>query len=66
VDWEYPGVDYRGGKPEDKANFVSLLNDLRQAIGPNKELSIAVSAVQSVIDVGYDIAGICRLVHDDL
>lgn len=63
IDWEYPGVDYRGGRPQDKANFVTFLRELRQAFnnqGRGWEISIAVSAVQSVLDVGYDCAGICQ------
>jgi len=28
IDWEYPGADDRGGKPEDFDNFVSLLKEM--------------------------------------
>lgn len=31
LDWEYPGYEGRGGRPEDKANFVLLLQELRAA-----------------------------------
>lgn len=30
IDWEYPGAEDRGGKIEDTANYVSLLQVLRQ------------------------------------
>ncbi|KAI0103704.1 glycoside hydrolase superfamily [Nemania sp. FL0031] len=31
IDWGYPVADDRGGRPEDKANFVLLLKDMRAA-----------------------------------
>lgn len=31
MDWEYPTADDRGGKPEDKANFVLLSRDIYNA-----------------------------------
>lgn len=31
MDWEYPIADDRGGKPEDKANFVLLSRDIYNA-----------------------------------
>ncbi|KAK1990158.1 glycoside hydrolase [Colletotrichum falcatum] len=31
LDWEYPTADDRGGKPEDKANFVLLPKDIKKA-----------------------------------
>ncbi|KAK3325107.1 glycoside hydrolase superfamily [Apodospora peruviana] len=33
LDWEYPGADDRGGRKEDRANFVALLRDMRAAWG---------------------------------
>jgi len=32
LDWEYPAVTDRGGKPEDFDNFLTLLNEFRNAI----------------------------------
>ncbi|KAH8682064.1 hypothetical protein BX600DRAFT_429956 [Xylariales sp. PMI_506] len=31
IDWEYPGAPDRGGSPNDTANYVSLLSDIRLA-----------------------------------
>ncbi|KAH0437120.1 glycosyl hydrolase family 18 [Colletotrichum camelliae] len=31
MDWEYPTADDRGGKPDDKANFVLLSKDIKEA-----------------------------------
>ncbi len=66
IDWEYPGVDYLGGRPVDKTNFVLLLSELRTAIekevvpaGKSKLLlTIAVGVGPSTIASAYDIANI--------
>jgi len=66
LDWEYPGVASQGGRPQDKANFVSLLREFRDAIEaedvpPGKEkllLSIAVGVADSTVQVAYDIPNI--------
>ena len=48
IDWEYPGADDRGGKPEDFDNFVSLLQETYAAFkgisdrSQSYELSITV------------------------
>lgn len=33
LDWEYPVADDRGGKPEDKDNYVRLVADMKAAFG---------------------------------
>ena len=46
VDWEYPGSNVAGisSSPDDPANFVLLLKDIRQAIGSERLLTIATGA----------------------
>lgn len=58
MDWEYPAN--RGGKPEDKQNFVALLKDLREAFGTRLLLTAAVSAGKGTIDTAYDIPQVSR------
>ncbi|KAK8736740.1 hypothetical protein OTU49_004625, partial [Cherax quadricarinatus] len=54
MDWEYP--TQRGGNPEDKENFVSLLSDLKTALhAEGMILTAAVSAGKLTIDPAYDI-----------
>ncbi|KAK4307518.1 hypothetical protein Pmani_020667, partial [Petrolisthes manimaculis] len=58
-DWEYPAA--RGGIPEDKENFVTLMTELRQAFdahNPRLMLTSAVPAGKPTIDEGYDIDGL--------
>ncbi|XP_062549571.1 probable chitinase 2 [Armigeres subalbatus] len=60
VDWEYPTM--RGGVPEDRTNFVLLLQALRDKFKRrNKILSIAISGSPSVIQAAYDMAPICEV-----
>ena len=33
IDWEYPVADDRGGSPDDYENYVTFLQNLRQALG---------------------------------
>lgn len=33
LDWEYPVADDRGGRPEDKENYVLLVKDIKAAFG---------------------------------
>ena len=59
IDWEYPTSDMAGisASPDDTENFTLLLRDLREALGPDKFLTIATSATARYIDynaiVGY-------------
>ncbi|KAK8736742.1 hypothetical protein OTU49_004627 [Cherax quadricarinatus] len=54
MDWEYP--TQRGGKPEDKVNFISLLSELKTALhAEGMILTAAVSAGKLTIDPAYDI-----------
>ena len=39
LDWEYPASDVRGGRPEDTANLVSLVKEMRAAFGTKYGLS---------------------------
>jgi len=59
-DWEYP-ANRDGAAPEDKQNFVLLLNELRAAFQPHGYLlTAAVSAGASTIDTAYDIPAVSR------
>ncbi|KAK1913093.1 hypothetical protein P3342_005029 [Pyrenophora teres f. teres] len=47
LDWEYPGADDRGGRPEDFDNYVYLLQTIKrhlQEADPSYVLSIAIPA----------------------
>ncbi|KAG0725120.1 Acidic mammalian chitinase [Chionoecetes opilio] len=56
VDWEYPSN--RGGVPEDKENFITLMRELREEFdkfSPPLLLTSAVAAGKSTIDTAYDV-----------
>lgn len=54
LDWEFPGK--RGGIPEDKENFVLLVQELREALYPHKFiLTAALGAGKDTMEVGYDL-----------
>jgi chitinase len=61
MDWEYPGVDWSGGRAIDKANFVTFLRELRTAVG-SKEITMAVSVVEANVNNGYDVPALCSIV----
>jgi len=51
IDWEHPVIGgLQPGQPRDAQNFLLLMSDLRRAIGPNKVLTVAVSASQRGIE----------------
>nr|XP_037268022.1 chitinase-3-like protein 1 isoform X2 [Rhipicephalus microplus] len=58
LDWEYPAA--RGGVPQDKQNFVLLIQELRRVLGPGRLLTAAVSAGESIVDGAYDVPAITR------
>ncbi|XP_065348578.1 chitinase-3-like protein 1 [Cloeon dipterum] len=54
VDWEYP--TQKGGIPADKANYVSLIQELRAKFGPaGLLLSAAVSSSAYITSKAYDV-----------
>ena len=72
LDWEYPGNNQgeiwnviqnmhdiwgkRGGAPEDKANFIALIQDLHAVFSKHKLLlTAAIGAAQGTIDAAYDV-----------
>lgn len=59
VDWEYPAS--RGGIPQDKANFVSLLKELKSQLTPwNLIISVAVGVMEDVVLGAYDVQEIAK------
>uniref|UniRef100_A0A1Y1NCR6 chitinase n=1 Tax=Photinus pyralis TaxID=7054 RepID=A0A1Y1NCR6_PHOPY len=58
IDWEYPAQ--RGGVPQDKANFVTLVREFRQALGNGRLLSIAAGATPSQIATSYNVSALIR------
>jgi len=59
IDWEYPNYD--GNRPEDKQNFVYLLQDLRTGISPQYLLTTAIGAGAWRTNLSYDIPSIFHL-----
>ncbi|KAJ8108265.1 hypothetical protein ONZ43_g6481 [Nemania bipapillata] len=43
IDWEYPVAPERGGHPDDKQNFVKLVQEMRAAFGTNYGLSMTLA-----------------------
>lgn len=52
IDWEYPtsSVAKISSSPDDTRNFTLLMRDIRAAIGPHKELTLATIASAQYID----------------
>lgn len=61
IDWEYPAADDRGGVPADKANFVSLLKDMRTAFGTSYGLSVTLPTSYWYLQ-HFDLEGMAKLV----
>ncbi|XP_055627799.1 probable chitinase 2 [Toxorhynchites rutilus septentrionalis] len=60
VDWEYPTM--RGGLPDDKNNFILLLEALRTKFQRRKKLlSIAISGSTSIMEAAYNLTAICNI-----
>lgn len=52
IDWEYPGSDAAdiSAAPEDVENFSKLMNGIREAIGPDKLVTLATGATAEYYD----------------
>ncbi|KAK2580185.1 hypothetical protein KPH14_012451 [Odynerus spinipes] len=62
VDWEYP--NQRGGKPEDKQNYIAFLKELREKFEPHGYLlSAAVGAAESSASQSYNIREMSKYLH---
>ncbi|XP_004933352.3 probable chitinase 2 [Bombyx mori] len=65
LDWEYPSK--RGGKPDDKANYVSLVKELKEAFEPKSLiLTAALGAGKETMESAYDLSKLSRyldLIH---
>lgn len=59
IDWEYPAQ--RGGVAADKANFVLLLQQLKETLQPiDKLVTIAVGAARQSASVSYNIPEVVK------
>ncbi|KAK9504293.1 hypothetical protein O3M35_010659 [Rhynocoris fuscipes] len=63
LDWEFP--TQRGGRPEDKDNFIALIKDMKAALtAEGYILTAAISASLDILKAGYDLPQVYR--HLDL
>jgi chitinase len=61
LDWEFPGDYGRGGKPEDKQNYLDLVLELRTAFDEapeHLEISMAIPIGMQHLVPGYDLAAL--------
>ncbi|XP_073964913.1 probable chitinase 2 isoform X1 [Choristoneura fumiferana] len=59
LDWEYPAR--RDGKPEDRANYVTLVKELKEAFEPhNYILTAALGAGKDTMEAAYDLPKLSR------
>lgn len=57
LDWEYPAADDRGGKSEDRGNYVQLAKELRAAFGNKHGISMTLPTSYWYLQ-HFDLAGI--------
>ncbi|KUI67400.1 Killer toxin subunits alpha/beta [Cytospora mali] len=57
LDWEYPGADDRGGVEADKANYVSLVKEMKEAFGGRYGISMTLPTSYWYLQ-HFDLAGI--------
>uniref|UniRef100_A0A182K1R1 GH18 domain-containing protein n=1 Tax=Anopheles christyi TaxID=43041 RepID=A0A182K1R1_9DIPT len=59
LDWEFPTM--RGGLPEDRENFVLLVQALRNRFAPRKKLlTAAITGSKYIMQIGYDLPKLCE------
>ena len=66
LDWEYPAIlGYPGHRfvPEDKQNFTALIQQLRNTLGKNYELSFAAGGFQNYFDSSVEWDKVMPLVE---
>lgn len=56
LDWEFPGIAARGGNSADKANFASLVSEMRTAFGTNYGISVTVPSEPTYM-AQFDLTG---------
>lgn len=64
LDWEYPSLPSVPGhayKPEDKQNFTLLVGELRKALGPKREISVAAGGFQRALDLSMEWGPVMQL-----
>lgn len=65
LDWEYPAIEGYPGhpyKPQDKANFTALLQQLRETMGSRYELSFAAGGFQKFLNESVDWKAVMKIV----
>uniref|UniRef100_V5ICA0 Putative catalytically inactive chitinase-like lectins n=1 Tax=Ixodes ricinus TaxID=34613 RepID=V5ICA0_IXORI len=61
--WPFPGVDYRGGGPQDKENYVQLAKELSKELRENGlMLTMEVPLSDEHLNPGYDIDELAKYV----
>jgi len=63
LDWEYPGLNDRGGKRADYDNYVLMTKEIREAFNSAPEsfqLTMAVPGNITKLEMGFDLAGLAK------